>query len=537
MTNQDCGLEPIYLLYDERMLEHRPIGWYEPQKFPDSREECDIDYPIENPERLKVIYERLCSLEKRLLGDDEGNESWPSKMNITGGVVYKRIACKMASKENILLAHSESQFDRLNTIELYSEAKLMDMSGVNDMYYCHDSFKAARLAAGGLLACVDAICSSKNSSLGCHPSNVNKAAALVRPPGHHACQSQEMGFCFIDSVVVAAKYALKNHLAKRIVILDFDIHDGNATAEATINDENIFRIDLHRYNPKHPFYPFTGPPKDVGTGKANGLNLNLAWSQGGMGNTEYAAAFYELVLPLLAYYKPDLLIISCGLDAAMGDLLGDCNLTPGFYHAMMRATIEVVGPNTPVLCALEGGYTISVLPDCMEAVTLAMLNVPFAHHSSQVFIPSYYLSTGACAAHHCCPWSYQNALERSRVVLSKYYVRRGKSPSLAVRSAVQDINNSIRIFSALRRWKHLSLTRIKAFPTLPQEVSSLGEGGHKRNYSSLLDNPRKVRPFTRPRIYLWYGTEAHHKITGYYSLGGGHYYGKADFILISRKSK
>lgn len=371
MTNQDGILEPIYLAYDERMLEHRPIGWYEPHNFPESMEECDIGYPIENPERLKVIFERLHSLEKRLLRDDEdkdsinsdtteisGNYLWPLRKNISDRVVYKRIAFDMASKENILLAHSEAQFDKLNDLELYSEADLLAMSGVNDMYYCHDSFKAARLAAGGLLACVDAICSSKSSSLGRHPSNLNKALALVRPPGHHACQTREMGFCFIDSVVVAAKYALKNHLAKRIVILDWDIHDGNATAEATIHDENIFRIDLHRYNPRHPFYPFTGPPKDVGTGKANGLNLNLAWSQGGMGNAEYAATFYELILPLLAEYKPDLLIISCGLDAALGDLLGDCNLTPGFYHAMTRATLEVVGPNTPVLCALEGGYTI-----------------------------------------------------------------------------------------------------------------------------------------------------------------------------------
>lgn len=168
-------------------------------------------------------------------------------------------------------------------------------------------------------------------------------------------------------------------------------------------------------------------------------------------------------------------------------------------------------------------HLISVLPDCMEAVTLAMLNVPFAHHSSQAFIPPYYLSSGACTPRYCCPWSYKNSLERSRVVLSKYYVRLENSPSLVARSAIQDINNCIRIFSALKRWKNLSLTRIKGLPTM-QHVSSLQDGDRKRNYSSLLDTPWKVRPFTRPRIYLWYGTETHRKMAGYYSRGGGHYY-------------
>ena len=105
---------------------------------------------------------------------------------------------------------------------------------------------------------------------------------------------------------------------------------GNGTAEATIKDANIFRIDLHRFNRREGFYPYTGPANDIGVGNARGLNLNVTWSQGGMRNTEYAAAFYELILPLLVNFKPDLLIISCGLDAAMGDLLGGCELVSIF---------------------------------------------------------------------------------------------------------------------------------------------------------------------------------------------------------------
>lgn len=493
-------LEPIHLLYDERMLLHRPVGWVEPEVFPEALDDIDDDYPMENPERLRVIYERLCNLGKRLLhkGIMPGAPS----------ACFQQLTCNMATKEQILLAHSKSHYERLEEMQYYTDAELAALTHEvrHDLYYNRETFQAARLAAGGLLACVDAVCDPAATS--------KKSLALVRPPGHHACQSQEMGFCFIDSVVVAAKYALATKKATRIAILDWDIHDGNGTAEATLDDPNIFRIDLHRYNPKAGFYPYTGPPTETGTGEAKGLNLNMAWSQPGMRNQDYAAAFYELVLPLLSDYCPDLLIISCGLDAAMGDLLGGCELTPGFFHAMTRASLEAVGPQTPVVCALEGGYTMSVIPDCMEAVTLAMLHLPYSYHSAEEGAARYYYSSHVGARDSCCggaaeedtPWS-ADPLERSRRVLSKYYMRGRSAASMLLYSAVQDINLSIRIFKSIPRWKHLNLSKIEGGPPKPPTKNSSG-GNSKRSCASTVTDDR---PFQRPRIYLWYGTEDHHR--------------------------
>ena len=574
-------LEPIYLLYDERMLLHRPVDWTEPLSFPKNQDEIEEGYPIENPERLQVIYDRLCILEDRLveqLQDSDDYEGYAgtgdssllptasTAKNAKQRTIFEHISCSMATKEEVLLAHSERHYNRLDQLEFYTNEELAVMSkdSTKDIYYCRDSFKAARLAAGGLLSCIDAICSpiimnSSGMSLQPHyqPSNMNKAIALVRPPGHHACQSEEMGFCFIDSVVVAAKYALKNKKAKikRIVILDWDIHDGNATADGTIKDSHIFRIDLHRYNPKCPFYPFTGSPHEVGSGTAEGLNLNMTWSQGGMGNIEYGAAFYELILPLIADYKPDLLIISCGLDAAMGDLLGDCNLTPSFFHAMTRAAIEVIGPNTPVLCALEGGYTINVIPDCMEAVTLAMLNLPYSYHSSQQQTPQRYCGGGGgggaagglspVSSSRSQPWSYVDGLKRSRFALRNYYVRLERNPLQIAKSAIQDINQLIRTFHGLQRWKHLPLKRIKSAGGHKPLSSSTSVHNHrqqtppkassqKRNWNDIVKSELTIHQqhheptsmmydvalvssqfpsrYSRKRMYLWYGTEKHHHI-------------------------
>lgn len=209
-------LEPIYLLYDERMLLHRPVGWVEPEVFPSYLDDIDDDYPMENPERLKVIIERLCNLEKRLLHMDESCFSDLEHSN----QVFRWLECEMATKEQILLTHSEDFYERLDDYQFMSDSDLALLSQQvrHDIYYGHESFQAARLAAGGLLSCVNAVCDGA--------STTKKSLALVRPPGHHACQSQEMGFCFINSVVVAAKYALATGQANRIAILDWDVHDG-----------------------------------------------------------------------------------------------------------------------------------------------------------------------------------------------------------------------------------------------------------------------------------------------------------------------
>jgi hypothetical protein len=233
----------------------------------------------------------------------------------------------------------------------------------------------------------------------------------------------------------------------------------------------------------------------------------MAWSHGGMGNTEYACAFYELILPLLADFKPDLLLISCGLDAAKGDLLGGCELTQDFFHAMTRSTLEVVGPETPVVCALEGGYTMSVLPDCMEAVTLAMLNCPYRFHSSIAI--GCYLG-GAAQETNRNPWPSDDKLERSRRVISKYYVRNGCSK--IIESAIHDINTCTRIFRGIKRWHGIDFHRIPVSPKLPSH-------GKKRKAEDAC-LAYELPSVSRPRVFLWWGTELHHQKAMNYEVRG-----------------
>jgi histone deacetylase 6 len=172
-------------------------------------------------------------------------------------------------------------------------------------------------------------------------------------------------------VAVAAKHAIATHRAKRVLILDWDIHHGNGTQDLTFDDSKIMYISLHRFGGH--FFPGTGKPAEV----SNGTNCNIAFTSSRMGNVEYAAAFSELILPLIAEWSPDLYIISCGLDAAKGDLIGDCELTPDLYYCMTRSLLQIGGNDIPMMVALEGGYNLSVIGKCMEGVALALLDEPW----------------------------------------------------------------------------------------------------------------------------------------------------------------
>lgn len=229
-----------------------------------------------------------------------------------------------------------------------------------DTYFNAYSHGAALLAAGGVLEV------TRRVALG----HASAGLALVRPPGHHAEPDSAMGFCLYNNVAVAAAVALRDWGAKRIMVVDWDVHHGNGTQAAFVRDPRVLYVSLHRYE-GGSFYPGTGGVWEVGEGAGTGSSVNIPWPRGGMGDAEYMAAFDAVVMPIGRAFDPDLVLVSAGFDAAEGDPLGGCRVSPSGY-AHMTAALSTLAAGR-IVVALEGGYNLSSISNSTAAVAAVLL--------------------------------------------------------------------------------------------------------------------------------------------------------------------
>jgi acetoin utilization deacetylase AcuC-like enzyme len=192
---------------------------------------------------------------------------------------------------------------------------------------------------------------------GCSIQAVEQCFALVRPPGHHALAAQAMGFCILNNVAVAARYAQAELGLARVAIVDFDVHHGNGTDAIFRDDTSVLFVSLHQW----PFYPGTGGP---GTSDEHTLNVPLP---AGSGDDRYLEAFTTEVEPAVLAFAPDLVLVSAGFDAHADDPLGGMELTEGGFHELARQC-SALAPRTAAV--LEGGYNLETLPTLVDA-TLA----------------------------------------------------------------------------------------------------------------------------------------------------------------------
>lgn len=199
--------------------------------------------------------------------------------------------------------------------------------------------------------------------------------AIIRPPGHHAEADEACGFCLFNNVACGAKYAMEMHGAKRILILDWDVHHGNGIQNIFYDDPRVLYISIHRFD-GGTFFPgkVDADHTYVGSGSGKGFNINIPWNGSGMGDAEYSMAFFALVLPIAYQYNPDLVLISSGFDAARGDPLGRCKVSPEFYGFMTHHLKALA--NGKVIVALEGGYNLNSISLSMTMVTKALLGDP-----------------------------------------------------------------------------------------------------------------------------------------------------------------
>ena len=190
----------------------------------------------------------------------------------------------------------------------------------------------------------------------------------TRPPGHHAESRRAMGFCLFNNVAVAARHAIAECGAERVLILDWDVHHGNGTAEIFDADPSVLYASIHQ----DPLYPGTGHPDEVGTGAGEGFTMNLPVAPGA-GNDEFLALTRHVVAPAAREFEPELIVISAGFDAHVDDPLANCVVDEAGY-AGMTAIMRELGAElgAPLLVCLVGGYDLGALADSALATIRAL---------------------------------------------------------------------------------------------------------------------------------------------------------------------
>jgi histone deacetylase 6 len=259
----------------------------------------------------------------------------------------EELPSRKATDAELMLCHTQKYIEELKEYKSKSMEELIECSkNVHSVYYHWDTFECATLATGCLLNVLDNVCTNKSSN----------GVGVIRPPGHHAYADSSSGFCFFNSVAVAARYAQKTYpeAIKKVLILDFDVHHGNGTQDIFKEDDSVLFISLHRYD-NGCFYPAEAESNytDVGCGKGKGFTVNVPWNQPTAGDAEYVAAFLRVVMPVAYQFNPDLVFISAGFDAAIGDPLGGFNVSPNGFAQMTKMLSYLA--DGKVIMALEVG--------------------------------------------------------------------------------------------------------------------------------------------------------------------------------------
>ncbi|MFB7144334.1 histone deacetylase family protein [Agrobacterium deltaense] len=267
----------------------------------------------------------------------------------------ERKEAPQANEDAVLLAHPEEHLLAVMRQIPEEDGEINRVEA--DTYVSQKSLQAALTGIGAAMAAVDDVFTGA-------ADNVFVAA---RPPGHHAETAKAMGFCLFNNVAIAARHAQKAHGAERVAVIDWDVHHGNGTQDIFWNDTSVLFCSTHQM----PLYPWSGDKNETGV-KNNIVNAPLSPNTG---SEYFREAFKSRVLPAIADFSPDLILISAGFDAHHRDPLAQINLVGEDFDWATGRLLEMADKyaSNRVVSLLEGGYDLEGLAESAAMHILRMM--------------------------------------------------------------------------------------------------------------------------------------------------------------------
>jgi acetoin utilization deacetylase AcuC-like enzyme len=252
-----------------------------------------------------------------------------------------------ANLQDILRVHPQSYIDLLEKLSRKYGSTYLD----GDTVMSVGSLEAAYHGAGAACQAVDGVM-----------TGIAKNAFIAsRPPGHHAEKAKAMGFCLLNNAAIAARYAQAQYGVERVAIVDFDVHHGNGTQDIFWDDASVLYCSSHQM----PLFPGSGARSETGEHN-NIVNVPL---HNGDGSEQFRDAYEHIILPRVAAFRPDLIVISAGFDAHHLDPLGGLQLDEADFSWVTEEIMTIAALNCEgrIVSVLEGGYNLQALARSVAA--------------------------------------------------------------------------------------------------------------------------------------------------------------------------
>ncbi len=263
----------------------------------------------------------------------------------------QRQSAPPATRDDLLRIHPAGYLDRFKAL---SDAQGGDIG--EEVIFSRGGYEIACLSAG----------LARKGIADVMAGRVSNGYVISRPPGHHCLPDTGMGFCLLANIPIALEALRAEAGPVRAVVIDWDVHHGNGTETIYYDRADTLTISLHQER----CYPSnTGSASDRGRGAGIGANLNIPLLPGG-GHRAYLDAFDLLVEPAVRAFRPELIVVACGLDPNAYDPLARMQAHSGTFREMMRRTKALAGDlcGGRVVAVHEGGYSEAYVPFCGLAV-------------------------------------------------------------------------------------------------------------------------------------------------------------------------
>ena len=288
----------------------------------------------ERPERIDAIQAGLESL------------GWWSE--------FPKVLPMNVSQDLLLKVHNQKYLTELQSC--CQNGEWLDM----DTYTTPSSWKLALRSAGGAVAIAETVWLGK----------ARRGFGLTRPPGHHANSRRGKGFCLLNNIAIACQYLLFFTQARKLAVIDLDVHHGNGTQDIFWNRSDVFFHSIHQY----PLFPNTGWIDERGEGEGYQMTANIPLPPGS-GDQAYQASLENVCLPLLDRYKPEMILVSFGSDTHWCEPLAQLLLSAEGIRRIITGLTEWADRNCQgkIVVILEGGYDLEASKVCSQAVVAALL--------------------------------------------------------------------------------------------------------------------------------------------------------------------